>query len=291
MDLFTYRRSISIRFISLILFLSVILSVFSGCTQEEYSSETDESIMNEKNEAIISTALEKIQTAIDAQALEKIVFTDEEKACAEEIGYYPLYTLPEARRMVANKLSEFYNNRDFDGLIAFSDFLALNGMDSTVGYGVKVSICPTDEFLSFLKEETEAKGEFLKENTECTFYLYNGREFAVPKDETFVGFKSEYSPYDNDGSWVMYYGCSYMYSYFKESKNPMVDYFTVGENVELFIVDTNDTIDTNVSERGNCYRCSGTGRVTLHYGKSWNDKPGYRYGGRCGACDGTGWRN
>jgi hypothetical protein len=255
MNSFAYKKSI--RTISLILFLSVILSVFSGCTQEEYSSETDESIMNEKNESIISTALEKIQTAIDAQALEKIVFTDEEKACAEEIGYYPLYTLPEARRMVANKLSEFYNNRDFDGLIAFSDFLALNGMDSTVGFGVKVSICPTDEFLSFLKEETEAKGEFLEENTACTFYLYNGREIAIHKGNDFVGIDSQYSPYDDDGTCVMYYGYSYMYSYFNKSKDPMVDYFTVGETVEF--ADLPDEVEEEESENyypaATCSRC------------------------------------
>ena len=50
MNSFAYKKSI--RTISLILFLSVILSVFSGCTQEEYSSETDESMMNEKTKLL-----------------------------------------------------------------------------------------------------------------------------------------------------------------------------------------------------------------------------------------------
>lgn len=37
-----------------------------------------------------------------------------------------------------------------------------------------------------------------------------------------------------------------------------------------------------------CSRCSGTGRVTKHFGNSWNKKPGYGYGDVCGACGGSG---
>ena len=38
-----------------------------------------------------------------------------------------------------------------------------------------------------------------------------------------------------------------------------------------------------------CSRCSGTGKVTKHYGNSWNKKPGYVYGQKCGGCGGTGY--
>lgn len=38
-----------------------------------------------------------------------------------------------------------------------------------------------------------------------------------------------------------------------------------------------------------CSRCSGTGKVTKHFGNSWNKKPGYGYGDVCGACGGTGY--
>lgn len=43
-----------------------------------------------------------------------------------------------------------------------------------------------------------------------------------------------------------------------------------------------------VTDENACSRCSGTGKVTKHYGNSWNDQPGYRYGETCGACGGSG---
>ena len=46
---------------------------------------------------------------------------------------------------------------------------------------------------------------------------------------------------------------------------------------------------TNNKDRKKCNRCSGTGKVTLHYGNSWNQKEGYRYGQKCGGCNGTGY--
>lgn len=39
-----------------------------------------------------------------------------------------------------------------------------------------------------------------------------------------------------------------------------------------------------------CTRCNGTGKVVLHYGNSWNQKEGYRYGEKCGGCGGTGYK-
>lgn len=38
-----------------------------------------------------------------------------------------------------------------------------------------------------------------------------------------------------------------------------------------------------------CSRCDGTGKVTKHFGYRWNQKEGYRYGEKCGACGGTGY--
>lgn len=43
-----------------------------------------------------------------------------------------------------------------------------------------------------------------------------------------------------------------------------------------------------VTDANACSRCDGTGKVTKHYGNSWNDEPGYKYGETCGACDGSG---
>ncbi len=44
------------------------------------------------------------------------------------------------------------------------------------------------------------------------------------------------------------------------------------------------------SGKTKCSRCSGTGKVTQHFGNSWNQREGYRYGEKCGACGGTGYR-
>ena len=46
---------------------------------------------------------------------------------------------------------------------------------------------------------------------------------------------------------------------------------------------------TNTGSKKTCNRCSGTGKVTLHYGNSWNKLEGYRYGEKCGGCNGTGY--
>lgn len=47
--------------------------------------------------------------------------------------------------------------------------------------------------------------------------------------------------------------------------------------------------NTDTYNKKKCNRCSGTGKVTLHYGNSWNKKEGYRYGEKCGGCNGTGY--
>lgn len=41
-------------------------------------------------------------------------------------------------------------------------------------------------------------------------------------------------------------------------------------------------------EKEVCFRCNGTGKVVLHYGKRWHDEEGYIYGQKCGLCGGTG---
>ena len=46
--------------------------------------------------------------------------------------------------------------------------------------------------------------------------------------------------------------------------------------------------NTSNNDSSKCSRCSGTGRVTKHFGNTWNKKPGYGYGDLCGACGGTG---
>lgn len=38
-----------------------------------------------------------------------------------------------------------------------------------------------------------------------------------------------------------------------------------------------------------CSSCHGTGKVDVHYGKSWNQKEGYGYGDVCASCGGTGY--
>ena len=43
------------------------------------------------------------------------------------------------------------------------------------------------------------------------------------------------------------------------------------------------------SGKKQCSRCSGTGRVTKHFGNFWNKEEGYGYGDVCGACGGTGY--
>jgi DnaJ-class molecular chaperone len=72
----------------------------------------------------------------------------------------------------------------------------------------------------------------------------------------------------------------------------MVDYYLTGYSADLKTVNSSNTSNTGTStttKKGNCSRCSGTGKVTKHYGNSWNKKPGYQYGKTCGACNGTGW--
>ena len=61
---------------------------------------------------------------------------------------------------------------------------------------------------------------------------------------------------------------------------------------------TEDQVDAEVDEllgnrnssgKTECSRCSGTGKVTKHFGNSWNKRDGYRYGEKCGGCGGTGY--
>ena len=46
----------------------------------------------------------------------------------------------------------------------------------------------------------------------------------------------------------------------------------------------------NKKNDNTCSTCSGTGRVTEHFGKRWSKMEGYGYGDVCHDCGGTGKR-
>ncbi len=66
------------------------------------------------------------------------------------------------------------------------------------------------------------------------------------------------------------------------------DYYYSGEIPKRRYTGSAGTGSTSSGKKV-CSRCDGTGRVTKHFGNTWNKIEGYGYGDVCGQCGGTGY--
>lgn len=151
-----------------------------------------------------------IQQALDAGSSQKLTFLE------EDIDYFEK---PKTKRMVAEKLSELYRNRDIDGVYKVFDFasvnypdLFLNKKEESLGTG---NIFLTEEFFSFLKNDIMTNG------TQHNLAKYTYRGYTIH----FIGTYNYFSM--NSGSTWFYVASE------KRANVYPADYFLTGETVEL----------------------------------------------------------
>ena len=235
-------------------------------------------------------ALEKIKQGIAGENPDNLVLSAEEKDALKEQGIADVFKTTVIREAIAERFSELYRGRDMDGTIKFWSFIRLNSLfDVFDTYNGNIfDICFSDEYLDWFEGYIKENGTYIETNLfGLDIYSYKGYElgFSYNKEgclETHVYIKIMYED-SVDYTYVNFGDYSYRFYIYKEAKKTSPGYFSVGEEVELVF----DELEVAI---GNCHRCSGTGKVTGHFGVGWNDKPGYIYGEKCGACNGTGWK-
>lgn len=213
----------------------------------------------------------------------KIAISDEAWTAMDEQGSGYIFYNIVVREAIADKFSQFYREEDLGGLVNFLALLNANYASGLMQEEETFDICFSESYLSDLKQYIRNHGTYLETNGENEIYSYGGSEFWL---SSFVYIKYSYTLDGNqeEGS-VILGGTDYRYSHHNTYSEDSKGYFLVDREPELVI----SQLTTSEKEPGNCSRCDGTGKVTSHFGKSWNTKEGYIYGEKCGLCNGTGW--
>lgn len=251
---------------------------------EEQRLEQEAEARKEREKQLTSAIVEKVKGTLQSELVKDLELTEEEKNFVHSTTQN-VFAIKEVRREVAYKLSELYGDKDVEGLLRISGSLAVNNALSGAWNEKGVNICFTSGFLKLIREEVMANGTFREEGSICDVYLYRGYEVWIDRSNQFIGV---YPDMNGARVSVIYSSLTHMNETLEKYDDPKVDYYLVGSSVDYKTVNATNT-GTTTQKKGNCSRCSGTGKVTKHFGNSWNKKPGYQYGKTCGACNGTGW--
>ncbi|MBR5479156.1 MAG: hypothetical protein IKU84_03175 [Clostridia bacterium] len=174
--------------------------------------------------------LDKIEDAID-DPVDKINFTEEELDIAQE--YYDCYIdndifcTEEVREMLAERFSELYRERDFDGILELLDFADLNGMPTLVTFEDAMKICFTDDFIDDLSAYIVANGVFLEEDSKGNkTYEYKDKRIEVSEKGDCVMDRDLTRDFENYDAML-----DTLTKYNRE-----ISYIIVGENLEYGVV-------------------------------------------------------
>lgn len=234
---------------------------------------------------LVDQATQTVLQAISEDATDKIIFNDETKQALKDQGIDDFFNSTVVRQAVAEKLAQQFVTNDFDATLEFLTFLDKNyGLNFVVGSGGEVfDICFSKEYIATWHRYISEHAESQNEEENYTEYIYNGREFwFIGGSKIYITWEYTFNNEVKEGS-VILGDTAFRQEQHKTYKRTSPGYFLVDEAAELVLSELEVVT-------GNCHRCSGTGKVTGHYGNFWNDKPGYEYGKRCGLCNGTGWK-
>lgn len=239
----------------------------------------------EREKQLTASIVEKVKAGLQSGRAEELELTEEENSFVNSTTLHA-FALKETRKEVASVLSDLYYNDDVAGILKLTGFLAANSALSHAGNDKGVNICFTSSFVKLIWEEVTANGSFREESTDCDVYIYQDYEVWIDREKNFI---AVYANINGARMSVMYSNSIHMNELIETYGEEKLDYYRVGYMAEYVTVNTSGTGTSTTTKKGNCSRCSGTGKVTKHYGNSWNSKPGYQYGKTCGACNGTGW--
>lgn len=252
--------------------------------RREQEEESEAEARMERERQLTSAIVEKVKESLQSAAAKKTELTEEEKDFVYSTTQNA-FAIKEVRREVADKLSGLYGGKDVEGILQMAGYLAANDALSSARNENGVNICFTSGFLKLIRDEVMASGTFQEKGAICDVYLYREYEVWIDRGNKFIGV---YPERNGARVSVIFGSVAHMNETIEKYDDDKVDYYLVGNTVDYQTVASTNT-GTTTQKNGNCSRCSGTGKVTKHYGNSWNNKPGYVYGKTCGACNGTGW--
>lgn len=269
------------------LILLVILVIAVAVVGAACSAKVDEPSVTESSQdgqlQMVEDALQQALLAIDSAEPVKVAFSEDVKQALEAQGISFVFSNTTVKNAIAEKFALLYQKKDVDGLLDYLAFLDANHAAGLMAEGQTFDICFSDAYINDLKQFIMENGVYLESNGNSEIYSYGGSEFWL---SSFVYIKHDY---ELDGAGksmtVILGGTDYRTEQHETYSEDSVGYFLVDQTAELVI----SQYTAAEKEHGNCHRCDGTGKVTVHFGVSWNQKEGYRYGERCGLCGGTGW--
>ena len=255
---------------------------------EEQRLEQEAAAKKEREDQLSKAIAEKVKADLLVGQFKELELTEEENDFVNSTTLNA-FALKEVRKEVSDMLSNLYLHDNVDGILKLTGYLAINSALSNAPYETGMNICFTDSFLQMIWTEVKENGTFVESGMVCDVYQYKEYEVWIDKGEDFVAVYIDRNGARRSVRYSNYYHMKEMIDTYGED---MVDYYLTGYSADLKTVNSSNTSNTGTStttKKGNCSRCSGTGKVTKHYGNSWNKKPGYQYGKTCGACNGTGW--
>ena len=274
----------SCRLVLLALTVMAVAVMGAGCSaaQEE---QLPAQVNQDEQLQLVEDAMQRVLQAVDYGKPEKVVFSEDMKLAMDEqeIGF--IFSNTVVRNAIANKFGHFYREKDADGLLAFLAFLDSNHAAGLLGVGQTFDICFSDAYIADLKQYIMENGVYLKTDGENEIYSYGGSEFWL-SSIIYIKYNYELDGKAEKGT-VVLGGTEYRLAQHDAYSEDSAGYFLVDQTAELIV----SQFTASEKESGNCNRCDGTGKVTKIFGVSWNQKEGYRYGERCGLCNGTGWKD
>ena len=250
--------------------------------EEQAELEKQEELENMQLQ-MVEVAMERALLAVERGKIEKVNFSEETKEALKAQSTGSIFSNTVVKEAIAKKFAQFYGGSDLNALMEFLTFLAANNVSATLEEGNAFDICFSEDYLEALKQSIVENAKYQSQNGENEIYTYQNCEFWL---SSVVYIKWNYELEDKTRPTSIILGdTAYRKEQHKRYHERSVGYFMVDQDVELVM----DEISATEKKTGNCKRCDGTGKVTVHFGKSWNQKPGYVYGQRCGKCNGTGW--
>ena len=265
--------------------LLLVAALGSAVLLLEHKKQTEQEELLQAQLQLAEDATQVVLQTIGNGSSEKITFDDETTQALKAQGIDDLFNSTVIRQAIAEKLAQQCAANDFDGTLEFLTFLDKNyGLNFVIGSGGETfDICFTKEYMETFRKYISEHAESQEEKENHTEYIYNGRElWFVGINKIYITWEYTVNNEVKEGS-VILGDTDFRREQHKTYKRTSPGYFLVDKAAELVLSELEVV-------KGNCHRCSGTGKVTGHFGNSWNDKPGFEYGKRCGLCNGTGWK-
>lgn len=139
-----------------------------------FAQKNQEAKVEQQKAELNTQIIEKLRESIEEGKLEPIPYTEEELAIIEQVEIKPFATI-DAKGMIAEKFSELYRKKDFNGIVDFAVYLDYHHATHFIGEDTTADIAFDADFIAFLSQQIREKGE----PQSSDWYLIDGRKFCL----------------------------------------------------------------------------------------------------------------